>query len=308
MPLAGTTSVIIVAADSGDGLIAGVRRVLAADAPLQLIVSDNASSDGSVEQLQREFGADARLRIVYNGKNLGFGAGVNRAAVVAEGDCLLVLNPDCLIEDDTLASLRAQALLPRTGVVGVRIQDDAGVDEPASLRRDPTLRRSLCSLLRLDRFAARWPALAGVNVAAEAAQRGEDCTAEAISGALMLFPRDAFDAVGGFDERFFLHCEDLDICRRLRDAGYAVRYAGSIRVQHGKGGSSRHRPVFVAWHKHRSMWLWFRHHDAAARNPLLCGLVWAGIWTRFGLLLPLLLWRRWRHARGRRSAGRDPAG
>ncbi|MCQ4164353.1 glycosyltransferase family 2 protein [Tahibacter harae] len=298
MPLAGTTSVIIVAADSGDGLIAGARRVLAADAPLQLIVSDNASSDGSIGQLQREFGGDARLRIVHNGKNLGFGAGVNRAAALADGDCLLVLNPDCLIEHDTLARLRGQARAPRTGVVGVRIQDGAGVDEPASLRRDPTLRRSLCSLLRLDRFAARWPALAGVNVAADAVQRGEDGIAEAISGAVMLFPREAFDAVGGFDEDFFLHCEDLDICRRLRDAGYAVRYAGSIRVPHGKGGSSRHRPVFVAWHKHRGMWLWFRRHDPAARNPLLRVLVRAGIWTRFGLLLPLLLWRKWHHRRG----------
>lgn len=303
MPLAGTTSVIIVAADSGGGLIAAARRVLAVDTPLQLIVSDNASGDGSIEQLQREFGGDARLRILRNGKNLGFGAGVNRAAALADGDSLLVLNPDCLIEPDTLARLRAQAQAPGTGVVGVRIQDGAGTDEPASLRRDPTLRRSLCSLLRLDRFAARWPALAGVNAAAAAVQRGEDSTAEAISGAAMLFPRKAFEAVGGFDEDFFLHCEDLDICRRLRDAGYAVRYAGSIRVLHGKGGSSRHRPAFVAWHKHRGMWLWFCRHDPAARNLLLRGLVWAGIWTRFSLLLPLLLWRKWRHALGRRRGG-----
>ena len=70
MPLAGTTSVIIVAADSGDGLIAGARRVLAADAPLQLIVSDNASSDGSIGQLQREFGGDARLRHHGRGEDL----------------------------------------------------------------------------------------------------------------------------------------------------------------------------------------------------------------------------------------------
>jgi hypothetical protein len=68
-------------------------------------------------------------------------------------------------------------------------------------------------------------------------------------------------------------------------------------VEHGKGGSSRHRPVFVAWHKHCGMWRWFRRFDPAARNPVLRGLVWLGLWGRFVVLLPLLLWRKWRRAR-----------
>jgi hypothetical protein len=110
--------------------------------------------------------------------------------------------------------------------------------------------------------------------------------AEAVSGALMLLPRKAFVQLGGFDERYFLHFEDLDLCRRARDAGYRVLLAGDVRVLHGKGGSSRHRPVFVSRHKHRGMWRWFRQHDPAARNPLVAGAMWLGIWLHFAAQVP----------------------
>jgi N-acetylglucosaminyl-diphospho-decaprenol L-rhamnosyltransferase len=287
------TSVVIVAADSGPGLVDAAQRVLAGSGPVELLISDNASSDGSVDAVAAAFNGDARISIINNGKNLGFGAGVNRAAARARGDYLLILNPDCLLEPDTIARLHGQvATLTRPGVIGVRILHPDGSDEAASIRRDPTLRRSIATLSGLAGLAVE-----GIDVPLDARERGVDQAAEAISGALMFLPRTAFDAVGGFDEGYFLHCEDLDLCRRLRDAGYAVHYAGSIAVVHGKGGSSRHRPVFVAWHKHRGMWRWFRRFDPAARNPLMRVFVLAGLWTRFALQMPLLLWRRFRRAR-----------
>lgn len=292
------TSIVVVAADSGAGLVDAARRALASTAAVELIISDNASGDGSVAAVEAQFAADPRVRIVHNGKNLGFGAGANRVAAQARGDYLLILNPDCLLEPDTVARLLDRAAaVPRLGLLGARIRHPDGSDEAASRRRDPTLRRSLMTLTGLARFAAERPALQGVNEPLDEAVRGADGPAEAVSGALMLLPRAAFEAVGGFDEGYFLHCEDLDLCRRLRDAGHAVHYAGSISVVHGKGGSSRHRPVFVAWHKHRGMWRWFRRFDPAARRPLLRGLVWLGLWTRFVVSLPLLLWRKRRRAR-----------
>jgi N-acetylglucosaminyl-diphospho-decaprenol L-rhamnosyltransferase len=291
------TSIIVVAADSGRAMADAVRRALASTADVELIVSDNASGDGSVAALVAEFGADPRFHVVYNGRNLGFGAGVNRAAAQARGDYLLILNPDCWLEPDTLPRLLARAAaVDRLGLLGARIRHPDGSDEPASIRRDPTLRRSLLTLSGIARFGAQRPALRGVDLHLDDTARGEDRAAEIVSGALMLVPRAAFDAVDGFDEGYFLHCEDMDLCRRLRDAGYTVFYAGSVSVVHGKGGSSRHRPVFVAWHKHRSKWRWFRRFDPAAANPLLRALVFCGLWARFGLLLPLLLWRKWRRA------------
>ena len=296
----GLTSVVIVAADSGPGLADCVAAVLAGSGDVEVIVSDNDSRDGSLEAVTVRCGADPRLRILRNGANLGFGAGCNRAAGFGHGDALLFLNPDCVIRADTIVRLRA-ALAPAVGLLGVAIVDAAARREPASRRRDPTLWRTLMTLSGLAHFEAHWPALAGIDL--PAATRLPDVEpVDAVSGALMLVPRTVFERIGGFDEGYFLHAEDLDLCRRVRDAGYTVACVNTIEIVHGKGGSSRRRPLFVAWHKHRGLWRWFRKFDPAARNPLLRALVWAGLWLRFAALTPVIAWRQWR-ARGEKGEG-----
>src|SRR3546814_7396566 len=80
-------------------------------------------------------------------------------------------------------------------------------------------------------------------------------------------PRSVFNAVGGFDERYRLHAEDLDLCRRVRDAGHAVYVANRVRVLHLRGVSSRRRPWWVEWHKHRGIWRYLRRFDPQLRNP-----------------------------------------
>lgn len=291
-PLTGPqlTSVVIVAADSGDDVVACVEHALGSSTPVEVIVSDNASGDGSIEKVAARWTDDMRVRIVRNGSNLGFGAGCNRGAQLARGDTVLLLNPDCMLEADTLARLRAHlATDPALGLLGARIVGTDGRDEPASRRRDPTFKRALMQMSGLARFESRWPALAGGDMPpssdAPVLER-----VEAVSGALMLLPRHVFEQVGGFDESYFLHCEDLDLCRRLRDAGLQVACANDVRVVHGKGTSSRHRPFFVARHKHRGMWRWFVKFDPAARNPLLRALVGAGLWLHFVLMAPRYGW------------------
>lgn len=286
---AGLTSIVVVAADSGTDLRVCIDRALSSSVPVEVIVSDNASADGSIAAVAAAWAGDARLRIVHNGKNLGFGGGCNRGAALARGDMLLFLNPDCWLEADTLARLRAFTE-PCTGVIGAGILGTNGDPEPASRRRDPLLRRALASLSGLARFESRWPALAGANLPrSEPAPAFEEV--DAVSGALMLIPRAAFARVGGFDEGYFLHCEDLDLCRRVRDAGLRVACANDVRVVHVKGTSSRSRPFFVARHKHRGMWRWFVKFDPAARNPGLRVLVWCGLWTHFAASLPRYAWQ-----------------
>lgn len=284
------TSVIVVAADSGDDLGRCVACVLDGAAPVEVLVSDNASSDGSVDAVAARWAGDARLRIVRNGVNLGFGAGCNRAAELARGDALLLLNPDCLLEADALARLRAHlAADAGIGLLGACIVDAHGRIEPASRRRDPTLRRAVMSLSGLARLAPHYPQFAGIALPRRAdAPAVEDV--DAVSGALMLLPRALFERLGGFDEGYFLHCEDLDLCRRVRDAGLRVACANDVRVVHGKGSSSRRRPFFVARHKHRGMWRWFGKFDPAARNPLLRAVVWCSLWAHFALLAPRYAW------------------
>lgn len=284
--LHGLTSIVIVAADSGDGLAECVAAVLANGTTLEVLVVDNDSHDGSIARVEARFAAEPNVRILCNGANLGFGAGCNRGAAAARGDALLFLNPDCIVDATVVASLRR--LLDsdaRVGLIGALQVDAQGRVDPASRRHDPLLRRALASVSGLARLVPG----AGVALNTDPVVPAEDV--DAISGALMLMSRAVFDRVGGFDEGYFLHCEDLDLSRRVRDAGYRVVCATAIGVVHAKGGSSRRRPVFVAWHKHRGMWRWFAKFDPAARNPLLRMLVWSGIWLAFVTRLPLVAGR-----------------
>ena len=166
------------------------------------------------------------------------------------------------------------------GIVGATIVDANGRYEPASRRRDPLLRRALATMSGLSRVAG----FDSTSVQNPARDGIEDV--DAISGAVMTISADMFRLVGGFDEGYFLHCEDLDLCRRVRDLGARVVCANGVRVIHAKGTSSRRRPVFVAMHKHRGMWRWFNKFDPAAQNALLRAFVWLGLWGHFVLMLP----------------------
>lgn len=279
-------SVIVVSADSGPGLRECVRRVLACTTPLELLLIDNASRDGVPAAVARACEHDTRFRLIQNHRNLGFGPAANRAAAHATGELLLVLNPDCLLDQASLDRLLAVfAEEKQVGLLGAVVCDAQGVPDPASHRRDPFLRRALASLSGGE----------GERVEVGGAMPEGLVEAEAVSGALMLLPRRLFERLGGFDEGYFLHCEDLDLCRRVRDAGWRVLLAGDVRVLHGKGGSSRHRPVFVSRHKHRGMWRWFRKFDPVARNPFVAATVWLGIWAHFMLKIPGQLARRMRN-------------
>jgi hypothetical protein len=283
------TSIIIVAADSGASLRECVVRALASERPIEVILVDNGSRDGVPQALARAYERDERVRVVYNHANLGFGPAMNVGARQARGDALLVLNPDCMLEPDTLSRmLDVRREHPDAGVIGAVVCDADGTPDPASRRRDPLLERSLNEMTgRTKRDGSRYE---GVDVPGPIPDAVIET--ENVSGALMLLSRAAFDRLGGFDEGYFLHCEDLDLCRRARDAGYAVLLAGDVRVRHAKGGSSAHRPVFVSYHKHRGMWRWFRKFDPAARKPLTRVLVACGIAAHFLATAPLLALRR----------------
>jgi GT2 family glycosyltransferase len=278
----GLTRIVIVLADSGPFTRECVDHALASTVPVEIVIVDNGSTDGVPEALDRAFADDDRVRVIYNRANLGFGPAVNRGAAHSRADRILVLNPDCLIEPDTIARM-ASHMDAHTGIVGAVVCDSASHPDPASRRRDPLLRRALAHMLGRE-------GADGVDIRGPMPDGAEEV--EVVSGAILLMPRAVFERLDGFDEAFFLHCEDIDLCRRARDGGYHVVLAGDVRVLHGKGGSSRHRPVFVSRHKHRSMFLWFRRHDPAARNALVRAVVWLGIWAHFLVKIPGQLLRK----------------
>ncbi|MGA9421574.1 MAG: glycosyltransferase, partial [Rhodanobacteraceae bacterium] len=159
-------------------------------------------------------------------------------------------------------------------------------------RREPTLRRALISISGLARLESRWPVFAGVEMGSPRQPDASVEIVEAVSGACLCLRREMFERLHGFDEAYFLHCEDLDLCRRVRDSGSRVAIANSLRARHLQGASSRARPIFVERHKHRGMWRYFRKYDPAARNPLLRAIVWCGIWTHFALTASAMALKR----------------
>ena len=104
---------------------------------------------------------------------------------------------------------------------------------------------------------------------------------EAVTGALMMMPSNLFVKLGGFDESFRLHAEDLDLCRRVREAGYEVLCANDVRALHVGGVSGRRKPFWVGWQKRRSLWRYFHKWEAAETPLWMRPLLWVGLWANF---------------------------
>ena len=291
----GLTSIIIVAADSGPLLRRCVDSVLASAAPVEVVLVDNASVDGELERIESARANDPRLHVLRNDANLGFGPACNKGAAIARGDVLVILNPDCEVQPTFVRDLRigidADADI---GLLGVTVCEPDGTPARGNRRRDPTLRRVLASITGLAHLQSRWPACAGVEMQARVGAAPSIESVEAVSGACMALPRRVFEQLHGFDESYFLHAEDLDLCRRVRDAGFRVVIAHALRVIHARGSSSRHRAVFVARHKHRGMWRYFCKFDPVARNGVVRLLVRVGLWVHFSAALFGLAWRKLR--------------
>jgi len=262
---------IVVTYQSASTIKACLKQLQRAQGVVQIRVVDNASRDTTVDIVQRQASQDARLHFIANPDNPGFGVGCNQGVADSDAPWIALVNPDCLLEPETLSRLLAHARsLPNEALLGAVLVDKRGHEDPASRRRDP-------------QFAAMLRARAALNLALPEDPDKALQHVAAISGALMLMPRTLFARIGGFDPGYRLHVEDLDLCRRAREAGAIVAVANDVRVLHLRGISSRSRPVFVEWHKHRGMWRYFQKFEARHVGALSRALVWLGIWGHFGL-------------------------
>jgi GT2 family glycosyltransferase len=262
-------AVVVVAHESASTLDECLLRLRNSEAVAQVRIIDNGSRDGTLQIMQRHAAADARVRFVANPDNPGFAVACNQGAADTDRAWLAFVNPDCLVEPDSLRRLREAAEdLGSAAVIGADQVDEAGLRDAASRRRDPDFVAML-----------RQPSRAQLGVPMEAAEAMQ--VVDAISGALMVLPRGLFDRLQGFDEAYRLHAEDLDLCRRARALGATVAVANDVHVVHLRGVSSRARPVFVEWHKHRGLWRYFRKFEAPQRSAFERSAVFAMIWGRF---------------------------
>jgi GT2 family glycosyltransferase len=217
---------------------------------VRAIVVDNASPDDALDTI-----ADLDVTIVGTGRNGGFSFGCNAGVAAGDAPYVLFLNPDAQLEGGALDALRAVLDAdPAVGLAAPLILEDDGTPAP-SLRRFPSLRTALGQALFLHRVVPAWDELLH-----DPAVYARPHDAEWVSGACMLIRRDALERIGGMDERFFLYCEDTDVCRRLWDAGLSVRFTPAAVARHVGGASgdrSGLRAVLAA-----SRVAYARKHDA----------------------------------------------
>lgn len=282
--------VVIVSWNVRDLLCRGLDSLRGGTVPLRIVVVDNASADGSVDTVSRDF---PEVCVLANSVNVGFTRGNNQGLrLLGLGDpsldappYILLLNPDAEVVGDAVASLAGYLDdHPAVGAVGPELRYPDGTIQ-SSRRRFPSL---LTGLVESTPLNWHWPG----NPVSRRYRMADDAPAAGpvdwVTGAAMLLRTAALEAVGLFDEGFFMYAEELDLCRRLWAAGWEVHFEPRSRVVHHEGASSSQ--VVPARHLHfqRSRVRYFRKHHGRLAATVVRG----GILAAFALetLLEVVKW------------------
>jgi GT2 family glycosyltransferase len=243
--------------------------------PFEVIVLDNASADGTVEMVRSEFPA---VRLVALDENVGFAAGVNRAVAEAEGEFVLLLNPDTLVHDGSVERLVEFAREhPEHGIYGGRTIDPDGSVNPGSCWGRPTLWSLFCAAALLStafkgsrifdpQSLGRW-------------QRDSVREVDVVTGCLLLAPKRVWDELGGFDTRFFMYGEDVDLGLRAAARGYRPVITPDAVITHEIGVSSATRADRAVLLYQAKVEL-LKKHFGPVRRPLGIALLWLGVGVR----------------------------
>jgi N-acetylglucosaminyl-diphospho-decaprenol L-rhamnosyltransferase len=290
---------VVVNYESGPLLVDAVDSLLAdtsAGEP-EVVVVDNGSEDGSIDRLRA---TRPDVPVVPTGGNLGYAAAANRGAAATRAPVVAVCNCDIRVRAGTAAVLLARFDDERDiGAVGPVVRDTDGTHYP-SARAVPQLRDAvghavLGGVRPRNRFTRRYRELdADANTARDV---------DWVSGAAIWLRRDALDDVGGWDERYFMYVEDVDLCRRLRDHEWRVVHEPAGQVVHVHGASTARHPYRMIAEHHRSLLRFARSRWSGPRRVLLVPAA-AFLGIRAGVAMG---WQAVRHGAGRPRRGADRA-
>ena len=275
-------SIIIVNYNAGPLLTRCVHAAL--EQALEVIVVDNASTDSSMEKLIACFHLESRLRLMAAGKNSGFATGCNIGLDASAQPYILFLNPDCILEKDSLQRMiQVMESDPTIGMAGGYLMNPDGSEQGGGRRAIPTPWRAFVRASGLYHLGKYWPQLFFDFHLHKQPLPQTPIEVEAVSGALMLVRREAIKDVGLWDENYFLHCEDLDWCMRFKQKNWKIVFVPDAPAIHFKGTCSRARPFFVAWHKHKGMLRFYRKFFRPQYPGALMVLITLGVWLRLGI-------------------------
>lgn len=279
---------VIVNYNSGVLLRHAVDSLLASSVRPDIAVVDNASTDHSIDVLRTEPAYLDSVSLTVNDRNLGFSAANNQVLRAGGARYYLLMNPDCTVERDAISELvDYMDRNPDVGLAGGALKNRDGSLQKTSKRKLPTPWSSLARTLGMHRFQVTDGVMGDFDLARDQPGDAGPEPAEAISGALMFVRGSALRRVGLLDEGYFLHCEDLDWCKRFWDAGLKVAYVPTAGAVHLKGGSGR--GPRVVWHLHRGMIRFYRKHYRHRYPPPFTGLVYTAVWARCAVQMLLSL-------------------
>jgi len=243
-------------------------------AEYEIIVVDNASTDGTAVEIRGKY---PDVEVVTNFNNAGFARANNQGVALAAGDYLFILNPDTLFLPNSVNELIAfMDHHPEIGICGPRV-----------LNEDFTLQRSVRGFPTWSMAFARHTLLGklGMFRGSLAAWRCRDfdyalqADVEQLIGAAMLVRRDVFERVGGFDERFFMYYEEVDLCKRIKEAGHRVVYYPGAEIIHLGGKSSGQIPAGKRLMMLNSLLRYLQKNTSRVYYPVL------SVIFKFGVLL-----------------------
>jgi len=221
----------------------------------EILLVDNASTDGGAEFVAARY---PEVRLIRNASNVGFARACNQAARESRGDYLLFLNTDTVMLSRSLGVLAA----------ALRKSPRAGAAGPALLHASGKTQVSFGA--RVD-FIAQFVQKFFLNPYYTVRPRRARAPRETgwLSAACLLARREAFDDVGGFDENFFIYFEDIDLCVRMREAGWGLLFVPEARVLHAGGATTSPRPAASRLEYRRSQIYFYEKHNSRISLCLL---------------------------------------
>ena len=276
-----SVSAIVVSFHTGPFLTRCLDGLLAQPEISQVILVDNGNPPEVLSDLQERAAAQPKLRLLTGHGNVGFAAGCNRGVEAATATHLLLFNPDAVMPEGGVATLLDEMTRvsgDRVALIGGRLIGPDGGEQAGSRRDDLSPATAISEMLRLHKLP-RGPKRFNWH---EETRPAETIRVPTISGACMLLRRADYARIGGMDEGYFLHVEDVDFCRRFRAAGGEILFCPDVEIIH-EGGSSRSSLATVERLKAQSMTRYFRQHyssDQPGLSTLASAMVWAGTGAR----------------------------
>lgn len=257
-------SAIVVSYRTGPVLSDCLRALAGCPAIDEIILADNGNPAEDEAQMDALAERTPKIRVVRGQGNVGFAVASNLAAAAAAGDVLMFVNPDVVLnETAAVQMLETLDIAPAPALIGGDLRDLNGAPDRGSRRERVTLWSAFVSFSGLARFGDR------IAMLRDPLRHGDPVPTQTtavsvVSGALMMMRRTDFEALGGFDAGYFLHVEDIDLCRRVEEAGGQVLFQPGPHGVHMRS-TSEVTSRFVAEHKARSFGRYFRKF---ARNPI----------------------------------------